>query len=101
MGTPAEGPSRVVAGGRVVDEAEFELAVGSSIPVELRPDMSMLGTLDIPGTPIPLGVLLSITHTQEVCSNCSKLTAASQVSKMLCCLLCSVFMHRRCDPLLS
>ena len=104
MGMPAEGPGRVVAGGSVADYVEVELAVGGSVPslaVGLRPEMSILGSLDVPGAPIPLGVLRSITNTQEESSNSSKLTAASQVSKMLCCLPCSVFMHRRCDPLLS
>ena len=88
MGMPAEGPSRVVAGGSLVDDVEVELAVGSSVPslaVGLRPEMSMLGSLDVPGVPIPLGVLCSITHThtQEERGNCTN----QQVSKMLCCLL--------------
>ena len=89
-----------MAGGSIADDVEVELALGSSVTslaVGLRSEMSMLGSLDIPGAPIPLGVLRFITNTQEESSNCSKLTAASQVSKMLCCLLCSVFRHRRCS----
>ena len=83
MGMPAEGPGRVVAGGSVADYVEVELAVGGSVPslaVGLRPEMSILGSLDVPGALIPLGVLCSITNTQEESSNCSKLTAASQVN---------------------
>ena len=101
MGMPAEGPSRVVVGGSIIDKVEVKLAVDSSVPslaVGLRPKMSIFGSMDIPGLPIPLGVLCSITHTQEESSNYSKLTAASQINKMLCCLLCSVFIYRRCDP---
>ena len=51
MGMPAEGPGRVVAGGSVADDVEVELAVGGSVPslaVGLRPEMSILGSLDVP-----------------------------------------------------
>ena len=63
-----EGPSKVVAGGTVVDDVEAELDVDSTGPptkVGLRPDMSTLSSLNIPGAPDSLQAGASVHHAQR------------------------------------
>ena len=58
-----------MAGDSIADDVEVELALGSSVPslaVGLRSEMSMLGSLDIPGAPIPLGVLRYAGRKQQL-----------------------------------
>ena len=57
-----------MVGGSIVNKVEIKLVVGSgvlSLGVGLRPKISMLGALYVPGVPELLGVLCSITHTQK------------------------------------
>ena len=65
---PDESSCRIVVSGSIADEDEIKLVVGSGIPsleVGLRPKMSMLASLYVPGAPELLWVLYFITHMQE------------------------------------
>ena len=68
MGMPDESSCRIVVGGSIADENEIKLVVGSGVPsleVGVRPKISMLASLYVPGVLELLWVLCSITHTQE------------------------------------
>ena len=90
-----EGPGKVAAGGTVVDDAEAELVTDSSGPptrIGLRPNMSMLCSLNIPGAPYPLWVFQSIMHGSRNRKNLVFRTANKQqlVSPMKCCVVYQV-----------
>ena len=68
MGMPDEGSCRIVVGGSIVDKVEIELVVGSGVPslrVGLRPKISTIASLYVPGVPELHWTLCSITHMQE------------------------------------
>ena len=91
IGLPDEGSCRIVVGGSIVDKDEVELVVYCHKYQYLFPFMS-LERLNCLGCFAPL-------HTcRKKLNTCSKQTAASLISERQFCLLCSLFMHRRCDP---
>ena len=103
MGMPDEGSCRIVVGGSIHSRQGWNqtgcgywcTVTGSGVEVHKYQRWLHFMSLECLNC---FGYFVPLQTRRKKLNTCSKRTAASLISKMKFCLICSLFMHRRCDP---